>query len=144
VPNHHIKLCSKCRGLLVSSLNLSLIFWWKDSSSFWMFDTWSVTPIEREELCVWAPYGGKYTDCLMRRTNRTWMRLRAEIHNLYTCSLFDIIKKYKKAEYVTAGEKEIQKISFWEPYEKIYHLVSHKPKQDNNIKINFIEIDELD
>ena len=48
----------------------------------------------------------------MRRTNRTWMRLRAEIHNLYTCSLFDIIKKYKKAEYVTAGEKEIQKISF--------------------------------
>jgi hypothetical protein len=44
-------------------------------------------------------------DCLMRRINRRWMRLRAEIYNLYTCSLFDIIKKNKKAEYVTAGEE---------------------------------------
>jgi len=45
-------------------------------------------------------------DCLMRRINREWMRLRAEIHNLYTCSLFDIIKKNKRSGIRNIGGKE--------------------------------------
>jgi hypothetical protein len=32
----YTKLCSKCSILLVSSFNLSPIFWWKESSSCWM------------------------------------------------------------------------------------------------------------
>jgi len=34
--HRHTKLCSKCSSLLVSSLNLSLICWWKDPSFCWM------------------------------------------------------------------------------------------------------------
>jgi hypothetical protein len=30
---NHTKLCSKCSTLLVSSLNLSPVCWWKDFSS---------------------------------------------------------------------------------------------------------------
>jgi hypothetical protein len=33
---YHIKLCFKCSTLLVSSLNLSLICWWKEPSTCWM------------------------------------------------------------------------------------------------------------
>ena len=33
---HHVKLCCKCSILLGSSLNLSSICWWKESSSCWM------------------------------------------------------------------------------------------------------------
>ena len=34
------------------------------------------------------------------------MKLRAEIHNLYMCSLFDIIKENKKSEICNSGGKE--------------------------------------
>ena len=33
---HHTKLCSKCSTLLVSSFNVSPIFWWQQPSSSWM------------------------------------------------------------------------------------------------------------
>jgi hypothetical protein len=33
---HHTKLCSKCSTILISSLNLSPICYWKESSSCWM------------------------------------------------------------------------------------------------------------
>jgi len=30
-----------------------------------MLDTWSVTPIEKQELFVGTPYCGKHADCFM-------------------------------------------------------------------------------